>query len=82
MSSVIRTIDGFMGYLARAVGVARERLDATCPLGEQAELDSMRMTELAIVLEQELGMSLPDDLDLRAATPASLFEEYHDGARA
>lgn len=72
------SLGDFVSYLARSVGGPEARLDAERPLDEQLELDSMRMIELAVTLEQELGIDLDDDGDLRGATPAELYAGYRD----
>jgi tetrahydromethanopterin S-methyltransferase subunit A len=48
-------------------------LAAEVPLGDQADVDSVLMLELAIVLEQECGLDLPEDVDLRRSSPAELY---------
>jgi acyl carrier protein len=65
------SLDEFVGYLAGLLDV--DSLSASEPIGDQVAVDSSRMIELAIALEQECGLELPDDLDLRRATPVSLF---------
>jgi hypothetical protein len=68
----MRSLDDFLGYLAELLD-AGSALAADVPLGAQTTVDSSRMIELAIALEQECGVDLPDDVDLRGATPAELF---------
>ncbi|MDZ4235558.1 MAG: hypothetical protein U1C73_17765 [Dietzia sp.] len=41
-------------------------------IGDQLQIESSRMIELAIVLEEDLGVSLPDDIDLRRESIATL----------
>jgi acyl carrier protein len=67
------TMEEFLNYLAGLLD-AGITLAPNVPLGEQLAVDSSRMIELAIALEQECGVDLPDDLDLRRATPAELFQ--------
>ncbi|ONI76182.1 hypothetical protein ALI144C_36525 [Actinosynnema sp. ALI-1.44] len=67
-----RSFADFVTYLADLLD-AGHALTADKPIGEQVAVDSARMIELAIALEQECGVDLPDDLDLRGATPMQLF---------
>ncbi|MGJ3560828.1 hypothetical protein ACR6C2_30060 [Streptomyces sp. INA 01156] len=39
-------------------------------------MDSARMIELAIVLEEELGLDLPSDVDLRRSSPMELYGAF------
>jgi hypothetical protein len=66
----------FSNYLTRSVGAAGTALDPHRPLGEQLDVSSSRLMELSIALELELGMYLPDDVDLRTRTPAALYFDY------
>jgi acyl carrier protein len=80
--SVHKTIDTceeFSQLIAKTVGAAETVLKPEVPLVEQLEVDSLRMMELAVVLEQDLGLTLRDDLDLRTSTPAELYQQYTDG---
>jgi acyl carrier protein len=70
------SIDEFVRYLAVAIGKPDAEFDFEIALARQAISDSVTMVELAIVLEQELGVDLPDDLDLREASFASLYARY------
>lgn len=70
----LRSLDDFTSYLAKLLDAAGSPLSPDVSIGEQTAADSVRMIELAIALEQECGMDLPDDVDLRAATPAELFD--------
>ena len=79
MADPLRSADDLGRYLAGAIGAEDLILRADHPLGDQLTLDSVRMVELAIVLEQELGVDLPDDLDLRGLTPAALYQRYDRG---
>jgi acyl carrier protein len=72
------TVDGFLRRIADTLAPSAS-LVADRPLGTQLAVDSARLIELAIVLEQDLGMSLPDDVDLRALTPAALYADYRGG---
>jgi acyl carrier protein len=67
----MRSIEDFTGYLAGLLDV--DTLTADVSIGDQVAVDSSRMIELAIALEQECGLDLDDDIDLRSATPAELF---------
>jgi acyl carrier protein len=75
-------IDEFVRYLADAIGAPGVPLDHDQPLANLAIGDSVTLTELAIVLEQELGMDLPDDLDLRSTSFVSLYARYAERSRA
>lgn len=63
----------FTGYLTALLELADGAVAPDRPIGEQVHVDSARMLELAIALEQECGIDLPDDVDLRRSTPAQLF---------
>ena len=75
-------IDEFVRYLGAAIGAPDIPLDYDQPLVSLSIGDSLTLTELAIVLEQELGVDLPDDLDLRSASFASLYARYERSRRA
>lgn len=80
--AVNQTIDSyeeFSRHIAKAVGAAGTALEPDLPLADQLSVDSLRMMELAVVLEQDLGLALPDDLDLRNSTPGGLYQQYRDG---
>ena len=72
----LTSIDEFVRYLAVAIGKPDTEFDPQLALAHQAISDSVTMVELAIVLEQELGVDLPDDIDLREASFASLYARY------
>lgn len=59
-------------FITRLIGCPGLELDTDRPIGEQTAVSSMQLIELAIALEQECGLDLPDDIDLRQATPAEL----------
>lgn len=59
-------------FITRLIGFPGLELDADRPIGEQIAVSSLQLMELAIALEQECGLELPDDIDLRQATPAEL----------
>jgi hypothetical protein len=59
-------------FITRLIGCPGLELDADRPIGEQTAVSSLQLIELAIALEQECGLELPDDIDLRQATPAEL----------
>ena len=73
------SVTEFADYLAKSVGRAGTVLDPGRPLGEQLDVDSSRLMELSIALELELGMDLPDDVDLRVLSPAALHRDYRAG---
>jgi acyl carrier protein len=75
-------IGEFVRYLAGVIGAEDAPLLLDQPLGRQLIVDSVRMVELAIVLEQELGIDLDDDLDLRGVTFNRLYERYTATAAA
>lgn len=75
----MRSIVDFTNYLAGLLEA--DGLSSDVPIGDQVAVDSSRMIELAIALEQECGIDLPDDIDLRRATPADLFADVpHEAA--
>ncbi|MED7953434.1 hypothetical protein ACFWOG_16470 [Kitasatospora sp. NPDC058406] len=63
----------FLSALVAGLGVEGVELDPEVPLGIQLLVDSARMIELAILLEEELGLDLPADVDLRRASPLELY---------
>ncbi|WP_380284984.1 hypothetical protein [Kitasatospora purpeofusca] len=63
----------FLSALVAGLGVEGVELDPEVPLGTQLLVDSTRLIELAIVLEEELGLDLPPDLNLRRASPLDLY---------
>ncbi|HEY3903857.1 MAG TPA: phosphopantetheine-binding protein [Streptosporangiaceae bacterium] len=65
----------FASYLAGIVGSNGTVLRVDEPIGSQVTVDSIRMVELAIVLEQEFGVDLDDDADLRAVTLEDLYAQ-------
>lgn len=72
------SIAEFVRYLAAAIGAPDLPLAVDQPLVDLAIGDSLTLTELAVVLEQELGVDLPADLDLRDASLAGLYARYSD----
>jgi len=72
------SLDEFVLYLTTAVGAPDLQLEVDEPLVDLAIGDSLTLTELAVVLEQELGVDLSDDLDLRWASFAALYARYSD----
>jgi hypothetical protein len=75
MTSRFDSPEEFGRVLGEGVGAGRA-LALEEPLAEQLNADSLRMMELAVMLEQDLGLILPDDLDLRRCTPAELYRNY------
>jgi acyl carrier protein len=69
-------------FITRLIGCPDLELDAELPLGKQTELSSLQLIELAIALEQECGIELPDDIDLRETTPAELAAAGRTGPDA
>jgi acyl carrier protein len=63
----------FTRYLTDLLELGDRGVSPDRPIGEQVHVDSARMLELAIALEQECGIDLPDDVDLRRSTPAELY---------
>jgi hypothetical protein len=71
----------FAGYLTGIVGSDGAALAVDEPIGSQVAVDSIRMVELAIVLEQEFGVDLDDDTDLRTVTLEELYAQVRGGPR-
>ncbi|MEU3752584.1 phosphopantetheine-binding protein [Streptomyces olivoreticuli] len=67
-------LEDFLRLVTRTLGAEDAVLDPHTPLGEQLAVDSARLIELTVVLEEELGADLPDDADLARATPAELHK--------
>jgi tetrahydromethanopterin S-methyltransferase subunit A len=63
----------FLTAVVTGLGLEGTRLDPDVPLGSQVSVESVRMIELAILLEEELGLDLPPDLDLRRCSPMELY---------
>lgn len=63
----------FLSAVVTGLGLEGTELDPDVPLGVQLSVDSARMIELAIVLEEELGLDLPSDIDLRRSSPLELY---------
>src|SRR5204863_8302754 len=59
------SLDESDAYLARTFEVP-DGFDRDTPLGEQGLVDSVSMIELAIVLEEDLGILLADVADLHS----------------
>ncbi len=76
MGNDVLTSDAFVERLARWLGQAGLAVAGDRTLGEQFDVDSSRAVELAIILEQDLGIELSDDVDLRKMTPAELYSSY------
>lgn len=66
------SLEEFTRRIGALLGADGPELHPDRPLGEQVGVDSVRLIELAIVLEQEYGLDLADDVDLRRTTPAEL----------
>ncbi|GFH38235.1 hypothetical protein SCWH03_44770 [Streptomyces pacificus] len=64
----------FLTAVVTGLGLEGGELDPDVPLGTQVSVESVRMIELAILLEEELGLDLPPDLDLRRCSPQELYE--------
>jgi acyl carrier protein len=73
---MINSVEQFARFIAETVGAGDVTLKPDQPLNGQLAVDSIRMMELAVALEQDLGVDLPEDLDLRMATAASLYHQY------
>ncbi|GAA0911524.1 phosphopantetheine-binding protein [Streptomyces thermoalcalitolerans] len=63
----------FLTAVVTGLGLEGTELDPDVPLGSQVSAESVRMIELAILLEEELGLDLPPDLDLRMCSPRELY---------
>ncbi|MFF7024694.1 phosphopantetheine-binding protein [Streptomyces klenkii] len=70
----VPALEEFLTLVARTLGARGTALDPHTPLGEQLAVDSVRIIELTVVLEEELGAELPDDADVARATPADLYK--------
>ncbi|PSJ25665.1 hypothetical protein B7P34_26930 [Streptosporangium nondiastaticum] len=70
----VPALEEFLTLVARTLGARDTVLDPHTPLGEQLTVDSVRVIELTVVLEEELGAELPDDADVARATPADLYK--------
>jgi acyl carrier protein len=70
--SAVESAADLTRFITRLIGCPDLELDAELPLGKQTEVSSLQLIELAIALEQECGIELPDDIDLRETTPAEL----------
>ncbi|WP_406153075.1 phosphopantetheine-binding protein [Streptomyces sp. NBC_01023] len=66
----------FLSAVVAGLGAQGTELDPDVPLGIQLSVDSARMIELAIVLEEELGLDLPSDVDLRRSSPLELYGAF------
>lgn len=66
----------FLSAVVDGLGAQGTELDPHVPLGVQLSVDSARMIELAIVLEEELGLDLPPDIDLRRSSPLELYGTF------
>ncbi|MFD5492549.1 hypothetical protein ACFYY3_11390 [Streptomyces sp. NPDC001812] len=66
----------FLSAVVNGLGAQGTELDPHVPLGVQLSVDSARMIELAIVLEEELGLDLPSDVDLRRSSPMELYGAF------
>ncbi|MGK5547686.1 DUF4346 domain-containing protein [Streptomyces sp. URMC 127] len=70
----VPALEEFLTLVSRTLGARDTVLDPHTPLGEQLAVDSVRVIELTVVLEEELGAELPDDADVARATPADLYK--------
>lgn len=70
--SAVESATDLTRFITRLIGCPDGKLDADLPIGKQTEVSSLQLIELAIALEQECGIELPDDIDLRETTPAEL----------
>jgi len=75
------TLEEFLGVVTETLGAQDVQLDPDLPIGAQLSVESARMIELAIILEEELGLDLPDDVDLRQETGAGLHAALLAGSR-
>ncbi|MFF1509648.1 hypothetical protein [Streptomyces sp. NPDC058326] len=67
------TMTEFVTAVVTGLGLESTDLAPDLPLGTQVSVESVRMIELAILLEEELGLDLPPDLDLRTCSPQELY---------
>jgi hypothetical protein len=71
----VPTLAQLTGQVRQTLGLADDTpLNPGIALGEQLLIESARMIELAIVLEEDLGVPLPDDVDLRRESIVGLHE--------
>jgi len=70
------SFEQFRDQVLQVVGVSGTDVDPGLDLGRQLGVESAQLTELALLLEQELGMELADDADLRSASIAALYDAY------
>lgn len=69
----------FVRRVANVLAIDEAALHADQALEDQTAVDSLRMMELAVMLELELGVDLDDEVDLRRQTPAQLYRDYQRG---
>ena len=63
---------GLTALLVQRLGVARADVRADALLAEDLGLDSLALTELAMTLEDEAGVLLPEEVLARVATVGDL----------
>jgi len=66
------TLLEFRSMLYGTLGIGDAELAPDIALRDQILVESSRMVELAILLEQDLGADLDDDVDLAALSPPEL----------
>ncbi|MER5307662.1 hypothetical protein ABT034_07715 [Streptomyces sp. NPDC002773] len=72
-STGLPSMTEFVTAVVTGLGLEDTDLAPDVPLGTQVSVESVRMIELAILLEEELGLDLPPDLDLRTCSPQELY---------
>ncbi|WP_047869728.1 hypothetical protein [Nocardiopsis sp. RV163] len=72
----------FRSVLYGTLGVTGAELAPDVALRDQLAVESSRMVELAILLEQDLGADLDDDVDLAALSPTELHRLVEPGPTA
>lgn len=74
--AAVLSAEEFACHPVWARGADDVALDPDQALGSKLAAGSVRMVELDIALEQDLGLDRPDDFDPRKATVAALYARY------
>lgn len=75
------TQNDFRSLLYATLGIEDVDLDMDIALREQILVSSLRIVELAILLEQDLGADIEDDINLAALSPAELHSLINSEAK-
>ena len=65
----------FTSYIGREIGIELPESSRDLLIGVDLELDSVRMLELVVVIE-ELGVELPADTFITAKTLGEVYDRY------